>query len=205
MQIGLFFGSFNPIHIGHLALANYIVENSALQQIWFVVSPQNPFKRKENLLADYHRLELVNQAIENDDRFRASNIEFNLPKPSYTATTLAYLKEKYPQHEFAIIMGEDNLRTLHKWHNYEQILKNHTLYVYPRLLTMQEEHEVGTINSHISNDFSKEGNVIICDEAPVMKVSASFVRQAIKDGKDVRYLLTEPVHRYINEMNFYKK
>lgn len=205
MKIGLYFGTFNPIHVGHLVIANYMADFTELDQVWMVVSPQNPLKDKASLLSDLHRLALVKIAIDDNPKLRASDIEFNLPKPSYTATTLAYLKEKYPQHEFAIIMGEDNLRTLHKWHNYEQILKNHTLYVYPRLLTMQEEHEVGTINSHISNDFSKEGNVIICDEAPVMKVSASFVRQAIKEGKDVRYLLTEPVHRYINEMNFYKK
>ena len=205
MKIGLYFGTFNPIHVGHLVIANYMADFTELDQVWMVVSPQNPIKDKTSLLSDLHRLALVKIAIDDNPKLRASDIEFNLPKPSYTATTLAYLKEQYPQHEFAIIMGEDNLRTLHKWHNYEQLLKNHTLYVYPRLLTIQEEQEVGTINSHISNDFSNEGNVIICEDAPVMKVSASFVRNAIKEGKDVRYLLTEPVHRYINEMNFYKK
>jgi nicotinate-nucleotide adenylyltransferase len=205
MKIGLYFGTFNPIHVGHLVIANYMADFTELDQVWLVVSPQNPLKDKASLLSDLHRLALVKVAIDDNPKLRASDIEFTLPKPSYTATTLAYLKEQYPQHEFAIIMGEDNLRTLHKWHNYAQILKNHTLYVYPRLLTIQEEQEVGTINSHISNDFSNEGNVIICEDAPVMKVSASFVRNAIKEGKDVRYLLTEPVHRYINEMNFYKK
>ena len=143
-------------------------------------------------------------AIDDNPKLRASDIEFKLPKPSYTATTLAYLKEKHPEHEFALIMGEDNLRTLHKWQNHEIILKNHKIYVYPRVLTTQEEAEISTINAQIGNDFAQNSNVVLCDDAPVMKVSASFIRQAIKDNKDVRYLLTEPVHKYIDEMNFYR-
>ena len=204
MKIGLYFGTYNPVHVGHLVIANYMAEYTDLDQVWLVVSPQNPLKEKSSLLADYHRLALVKIAIDDNPKLRASDIEFKLPKPSYTATTLAYLKEKHPEHEFALIMGEDNLRTLHKWQNHEIILKNHKIYVYPRVLTTQEEAEVSTINAQIGNDFAQNTNVVLCDDAPVMKVSASFIRQAIKDNKDVRYLLTEPVHKYIDEMNFYR-
>ena len=204
MKIGLYFGTFNPIHVGHLIIANYMADFTELDQVWLVVSPHNPLKDKATLLTDMHRLALVKVAIEDNSKLRASDIEFNLPKPSYTSTTLAYIKEKYPENEFALIMGEDNLRTLHKWKNHETILKNHKIYVYPRVLTTQEEAEVSDINAKIGNDFSQNANVIFCEDAPVMKVSATFVRNAIKDGKDVRYLLTEPVHKYIEEMHFYK-
>ncbi len=204
MKIGLYFGTFNPIHVGHLVIANYMADFTELDQVWLIVSPHNPLKEKSSLLTDYHRLALVKVAIDDNPKLKASDIEFNLPKPSYTATTLAYLKDKYPQHEFALIMGEDNLRTLHKWRNHDVILKNHKIYVYPRVLTLQEEAEVSSINSQVNNDFADNPNVIYCEDAPVMKVSASFVRHAIKEGKDVRYLLTEPVHRYIDEMNFYR-
>lgn len=204
MNIGLYFGTFNPIHVGHLVIANYMADFTDLDQVWLIVSPHNPLKEKSTLLTDLHRLALVKVAIDDNPKLRASDIEFSLPKPSYTATTLAYLKDKYPQHNFALIMGEDNLRTLHKWYNHDVILKNHKIYVYPRVLTVQEEAEVTGINSHIGNDFAEDTNVVFCDEAPVMKVSASFVRNAIRDGKDVRYLLTEPVHKYIEEMNFYR-
>ena len=204
MKIGLYFGTYNPVHVGHLVIANYMAEYTGLDQVWLIVSPQNPLKEKSSLLADYHRLALVKIAIDDNPKLRASDIEFKLPKPSYTVTTLAYLKEKHPEHEFALIMGEDNLRTLHKWQNHEIILKNHKIYVYPRVLTTQEEAEISTINAQIGNDFAQNSNVVLCDDAPVMKVSASFIRQAIKDNKDVRYLLTEPVHKYIDEMNFYR-
>jgi nicotinate-nucleotide adenylyltransferase len=204
MKIGLYFGTFNPIHVGHLVIANYMADFTELDQVWLVVSPHNPLKEKSTLLTDYHRLALVKIAIDDNPKLKASDIEFNLPKPNYTTTTLAYLKDKYPQHEFALIMGEDNLRTLHKWRNHDVILKNHKIYVYPRVLTLQEEAEVSSINLKVTNDFADNPNVIFCEDAPVMKVSASFVRHAIKEGKDVRYLLTEPVHRYIDEMNFYR-
>ncbi len=204
MKIGLYFGTFNPIHVGHLVIANYMADFTELNQVWLVVSPHNPLKDKATLLTDMHRLALVKVAIDDNSKLRACDIEFNLPKPSYTSTTLAYLKEKYPENEFALIMGEDNLRTLHKWKNHESILMNHKIYVYPRVLTTQEETEVSDINAKIGNDFSQNANVIFCEDAPVMKVSATFVRKAIKDGKDVRYLLTEPVHKYIEEMHFYK-
>jgi len=132
LKIGLYFGSYNPIHIGHLAIANYMVEYTDIDQLWFVVSPQNPFKKKANLLDDYHRLELVNRAVENDDRLRASNIEFSLPKPSYTVDTLAYLKDQHSNYHFQILMGSDNLESFHKWKNYETIVENYGVIVYPR-------------------------------------------------------------------------
>jgi nicotinate-nucleotide adenylyltransferase len=205
MKIGLYFGTFNPIHIGHLVIANYMVEYTDLDEVWLVVSPQNPLKNKSTLLSDIHRLAIVRVAIEDNPKLKACDIEFKLPKPSYTATTLAYLAEKYPKNEFSLIMGEDNLRTLHKWFNYEVILKNYSFYVYPRVLTEQEEIDVNkTIEEQKVNEFGKLPNVHICNEAPIMKISATFIRNAIKQGKDIRYLLTEPVRKYIDEMNFYK-
>ena len=147
---------------------------------------------------------MVQAAIQDNDKLRASDVEFKLAQPNYTSTTLAHLKEKYPQHTFSMIMGEDNLRTLHKWYNHEHLMENYTFYVYPRVLTIQEEEEVVEMGSLSENGFMKHPSIIMCEDAPVMKVSASFIRQAIKDGKDVRYLLTEPVHKYLDEMNFYK-
>ena len=205
MKIGLYFGTFNPIHIGHLVIANYMVEYTDLDEVWLVVSPQNPLKNKSTLLSDIHRLAIVRVAIEDNPKLKACDIEFKLPKPSYTATTLAYLSEKYPKNEFSLIMGEDNLRTLHKWFNYEVILKNYSFYVYPRVLTEQEEIDVNkNTEQQQFNEFGKLPNIHICNEAPIMKISATFIRNAIKQGKDIRYLLTEPVRKYIDEMNFYK-
>lgn len=177
-----------------------MVEYSDLKEVWFVVSPQSPFKSKSSLLPDHHRLALVMEAVEDNVKLKASNIEFELPKPSYTITTLVHLEEKHPDYEFVLIMGEDNLRTFHKWKNYEEILKRCELYVYPRGLTIQEKQEELDINSI---DWNKEQRVKLFD-VPVMMVSASFIRNAIKEGKDIRYLLTEPVYKYITEMNFYK-
>lgn len=201
MKIGLYFGTFNPIHVGHLIIANHMVSYTNLDQVWLVVSPQNPLKKKESLLADYHRLELVNRAIYENPTLRASDIEFKLEKPSYTGTTLAYIQDKYPKHEFALIMGEDNLRTFHKWRNYQAIIDNHELYVYPRILTEQEL--LNSSESLTKPEIQNHKNVKLTD-APIMKVSASFIRKSIKAGHDVRYLLTEPVFTYIDEMNFYK-
>ena len=187
---GLFFGSFNPIHIGHLAIANYMVSFSPMQQIWFVVSPQSPFKKQQNLLNNYQRLELVNLAIEDDDRFRGSDIEFQLPTPSYTIDTLTYLKEKYPNRDFAIIMGADNLFHFHKWKNFEQIRDNFQIYVYPR-------------------PGIKEADCPVFDnlhwvDSPIMEISSSFIREAIKQKKDIRFFLHPNVWKYIDEMNFYR-
>lgn len=202
MQVGLYFGTFNPIHVGHLVIANYMADHTDLDQVWMVVTPQNPLKKKSSLLEDYHRYAMVQVAIEDNLKLRASNIEFNLPQPSYTVNTLAYLEEKYPDHEFSLIMGEDNLRTLHKWKNFEHIL-NHNIYVYPRAMTEQERAEMREVADD-DNGYHEHPNVTLCD-APVMKVSASFIRNSIKENKDVRYLLTEPVYQYVTEMNFYKK
>ena len=204
MKVGLYFGTFNPIHVGHLVIANYMVEYTDLDQVWLVVSPQNPLKIKSTLLSDIHRLAIVNVAIEDNPKLQPCDIEFKLPKPSYTATTLTFLQEKYPNHEFSLIMGEDNLRTFHKWYNHEVLLKNHSFYVYPRVLTEQEQQEFHDMGEIPDNEFSKLPNIHFCSEAPVMKISATFIRNAIKEGKDIRYLLTEPVRKYIDEMNFYK-
>jgi nicotinate-nucleotide adenylyltransferase len=192
LKIGLYFGSYNPIHIGHLAIANYMVEFTGIDQLWFVVSPQNPFKKKENLLADYQRLELVNRAIENDDRFRASNIEFNLPKPSYTIDTLTYLQERHPDYSFSILMGSDNLESFYKWKNSEIIIENYGIIVYPRPgfdLTKVPEHK----------------NISVAIDAPLMEISSSFIRNAIKEGKDIRHFMPGKAWIYLDEMNFYKK
>jgi len=202
MKIGLYFGTYNPIHVGHLIIANHMVDYTDLDQVWLVVTPQNPLKNKATLLEDYHRLAIVKIAIEENNKLIASDIEFNLPKPSYTSETLAYIQEKHPNYEFSLIMGEDNLRTFHKWKNHKEIINNHPIFVYPRALTEQERSDVDT--KQISNGFDKHPNVTFCD-APVMKVSSSFIRKGIKDKKDVQYLLTEPVYQYISEMHFYEK
>ncbi len=190
-MIGLYFGSFNPIHIGHLAIANYFVEYANLNELWFVVSPQNPLKKKSSLLPDYQRLELVNHAINDYHKFKASNIEFNLPQPSYTTNTLAHIDEKYPNREFALIIGEDNLSSFHKWRNYEHILNNKKILVYPR-----PNCKKTTFHNH--------PNVQLLD-APLMEISSSFIRNAIKQRKDIRFFMPEKVWEYIDEMNFYKE
>lgn len=202
MKIGLYFGSFNPIHIGHLIIANYMADYTDFDQVWIVVSPHNPHKKKSSLLADNHRLTLVQIAVEGNEKIMASDIEFKLTQPSYTVTTLAYLKEKFPKNEFSLLMGEDNLRTFHKWFNYEEIIDNHKIYVYPRVLTEQEKS--GVEKSKGIPPVLDHQNLIICDEVPVMKISSSFIRKAIKNGKDVQYLLSEPVLKYVDEMNFYR-
>jgi nicotinate-nucleotide adenylyltransferase len=199
MKIGLFFGTFNPIHVGHLVIANYMAQHSELDQVWLVVTPQNPLKQKTTLLPDFHRLMLVKEAIDDNPKLKASDVEFTLKKPNYTIHTLTHLMECYPQDEFALILGEDNLRTLHKWYNYEQLLENHKLYVYPRAMT-----EAETETEDVSNKLVRHKNVIFCHDVPIMNVSSTFIRNSIKAGKDVRYLLTEPVLKYIEEMNFYK-
>jgi nicotinate-nucleotide adenylyltransferase len=191
MKIGLFFGSFNPIHVGHLVIANYMAQYTDLQKVWLVISPHNPLKEKSTLLDDKQRLALVKIAIENNSKLKASDIEFKLPQPSYTITTLLHLKEKYPEHEFALIMGSDNLSTFHKWKNYEEILKYHQLYIYPRPLQSGENYK-----QHPQVNFV---------DAPVMEISSTFIRQAIADKKDVRYLLPDNVYEYVREMHFYKK
>lgn len=201
MKVGLYFGSFNPVHVGHLIIANHMANYADFDQVWLVVSPQNPLKKKESLLEDYHRLALVNIAIEGNEKLKASDIEFKLDIPSYTVTTLTYLKEKHPTYSFSLLMGEDNIRTFHKWYNYETILENHKIYVYPRALNINEAKLYAEMPEHV---LMQHENVHFVEDVPVMNISSSFIRKAIKEGKNVRYLLTESVERYIDEMNFYR-
>jgi len=190
-KTGLFFGSFNPVHTGHLIIAGYMLEFTDLTSVWFVVSPHNPLKEKSTLLADHHRLHMVRLAIEDDYRLKASDIEFWLPKPSYTVVTLAHLYEKYPAKNFVLIAGSDALPTLHKWKNYEFLLENYHFYIYNR-----PDYKSEAFLNHPSISFF---------DAPQMEISSSFIRDAIKAGKDMRYFLPEKVYRYIEEMHFYKK
>ena len=191
LKIGLYFGTYNPIHVGHLAIANYMVEFTDINQLWFVVSPQNPHKTKKKLLDDYQRLEMVHRAVDGDDRLRVSNIEFNLPKPSYTVDTLAYLKEQHPNFDFVILMGSDNLESFHKWKNYETILENYGIIVYPRPGFDRSKTDI-------------HRNIMIAEDAPLMEISASFIRHAIREGKDVRHFIPAKTWEYLEEMNFYK-
>ncbi len=190
-KIGLFFGSFNPIHIGHLVIAGHMREFTDLNEIWFVVSPHNPLKKKESLLADIHRLRLVSEAIAFKNGFKASTIEFKLPQPNYTIDTLAYLHEKFPTHKFVLIMGTDNLQNFAKWKNYEQLLAGYSIYAYKR-----PGFEGGKFATHPS---------VKITDAPLMEISSSFIRQAIKDKKDVSYLMAPAVWQYVKEMHFYEK
>lgn len=190
MKTGLFFGSFNPIHNGHMAIAEFIIENTDLDELWFVVSPMNPLKRKKTMLEDHHRLELVYKAIGDDPRFKISDIEFNMPKPSFTVDTLIYLSEKYPERVFELIMGSDNLMNFNRWKNHDTLIKNHKRIIYPRHGDSREEilqHE----NIEIVN-------------APRMEISSSFIREAISKGKKVKFFVPKAVWEYIDEMNFYK-
>jgi len=189
-KTALFFGSFNPIHIGHLIIAEYMIVNSDIKEIWFVVSPSNPLKKKETLLAEHHRLYMVKLAIENDYRFRACDVEFKLPYPSYTSNTLVYLNELYPKKEFALIMGEDNLENIEKWKNYEFILNNYQIYLYPRI-----GHDGGKYKNHPNVSFVK---------APLIEISATLIRESIRQKKSVKYLLLPEIEKYIDEMGFYK-
>jgi nicotinate-nucleotide adenylyltransferase len=192
MKVGLFFGTFNPIHIGHMIIANYIVEFSDLDEVWFVITPQSPFKQKLSMLSNHHRLSIANIAVENYPKLKTSDIEFNLPQPNYTINTLAYIEEKYPEKQFCLIMGEDNLKGFHKWKNYETILQNYELYVYPRISKEQTE-------SRFSNH--KKVHKV---NAPIVQISSTFIRKAIKEKKDISTMLPASVWNYIDEMNFYK-
>jgi len=192
MKIGLFFGTFNPIHVGHLTIANHLAEHSDLDQVWFVVTPHSPFKKKSSLLDDHQRLEMVYLATKDYPNLKQSDIEFNLSQPNYTINTLTYLEEKFPKHEFALIMGEDNLKSFHKWKNFEVILERFFIYVYPRISSGLTEHRF------------KNHNKIVHVESPIMELSSTFIRSSIKNGKNIRPMLPENVWQYIDEMNFYK-
>ena len=190
-KVGLFFGSFNPIHNGHLMLANYLAEYGGLDEIWFVVSPQNPFKDKKSLLADRHRLYMVEMAIKDDERFQVCDIEFYMPQPSYTIDTLTRLQERHPNTDFYLICGMDNIESFKKWKNYEMILQYHHLMVYPR-------------KGYSSNELVEHPSVTVV-EAPEIEVSSTFIRNAIGEGKDVRYFVPKEVYKYIVDMHFYEK
>jgi nicotinate-nucleotide adenylyltransferase len=189
-RIGLFFGSFNPIHVGHLIIASQVVEQTDRDEVWFVVSPQNPFKRKDSLLDQRQRLHLVRLAIGDDDRLRASDVEFGLPVPSYTVDTLAHLGERHPAHDFALIMGSDNLQSLPKWKNAPVLLDRYRMLVYPR-----PGFDGGALREHPAVRWL---------DLPLLQISATFVRQAIAEGRSTRYLLPDPVYRYVEEMGFYR-
>ena len=192
MKVGLYFGTFNPIHIGHLAIANHMAENSDLDQVWFVVTPHSPFKKKSSLLDNHHRFEMVYLATETYDKLQPSNIEFNLPQPNYTANTLIHLEEKYPSRDFCLIMGEDNLKSLHKWKNYEVILERYSIYVYPRI-------SEGVVETQFNNH-----EKIIKVDAPIIELSSTFIRKGVKDNKNIRPMLSPEVWKYLDEMNFYR-
>ncbi len=196
MKIGLYFGTFNPIHIGHLIIANHMAEHSVLDQIWMVVTPHNPLKNKQTLLDDYQRLELVFLATEAYPKIKPSDMEFKLPQPNYTVNTLAHFQEKYPKHIFSLIMGEDNLKSLNKWKNYEVILQNHEIYVYPRLDSLKEKGE--------NWDFKTNPKIHFID-APIVEISSTFIRENIKKKKNVQPLLPSKVWEYIDHNNLYKK
>lgn len=191
MKVGLFFGSFNPIHIGHLIIANTIVEQTDTDQTWFVVSPHNPFKSSKSLLHEFDRMDMVEKAIYDNDNLRACDVEFNMPRPNYTIDTLAYLSAKYPRHKFHLIIGEDNLKNFHKWKNHEAILEYYGLYVYPR----PDADAPESIKNH--------PNVRMV-EAPLLNISATYIRRAIKAGRSIRYIVPEDVENYIKGKKLYQ-
>ena len=192
-KVGLFFGSFNPIHIGHLIIANHIAEFSNLDEVWFVVTPHNPFKKKNTLLADNHRYQMVERAIYDYPKLKASKIEFGLPQPNYTINTLIHLNEKYPKNKFNLIMGQDNLQSFHKWKNYDVILENHDVYIYPRIFKNKKETAL---------EHHKKVHFV---DAPIVEISSTFIRNCIKTNKNIKPLLSNEIWEYVDQMNFYKR
>lgn len=192
-KVGLFFGTFNPIHIGHLIIANHLVEFSDLDEVWFVITPQSPFKTKQSLLEDHHRYQMVYEAVQDYPKLKPSKIEFDLPQPNYTINTLVHLDEEYGEdHQFSLIMGEDNLKGFHKWKNYETILEHHSIYVYPRVSEGAVDHQ-----------FKAHPQIKRVD-APIMEISSTFIRKSQKAGKNIRPMLPPEVWKYMDEMNFYR-
>ena len=200
-QIGLFFGSFNPVHQGHLILANYLVEETALEEVWFVITPQSPFKQKQRLLDNHHRLALVEEAIEGYPKLKVSTVEFGLPAPQYTALTIAHLMEKHPEASFSLIVGQDHLKSFHKWYNYQALLEGHQIYVYPRM--PEEALEASKPLKQPKPEILNHSNLILVP-APVVEISSSYIRKALKAGKNIRPLLPPAVWKYMDEMNFYR-
>lgn len=193
MKIGLYFGTFNPIHIGHLIIADYMAEFTDLDQVWMVVTPHNPHKKKATLLDDYQRLHLVHLATEEYPKIKPSDIEFKLPQPNYTINTLVHLQEKYPKNQFSLIMGEDNLNSFHKWKNYEVILQNHDIYVYPRV-DQNKDKCLASLQNHPK---------IHPIKAPVVEISSTFIRESIKKQKNIAPMLPNKVAEYIDKSGFY--
>lgn len=191
-KIGLYFGTFNPIHIGHLIIANHFVEYSDLDEVWFVVTPKSPDKVKKSLLDNHHRYELVYRATEDYLKLKPSRIEFDLPQPNYTVNTLVHLEEKYPDKNFVLLMGEDNLNGLHRWKNYQVLLDNYEIFVYPRIA-----------DSTAAPELANHPKITRVD-APIMQISSSFIRKSIKEGKNCKPLLPQKAWEYIDEMNFYR-
>lgn len=190
-HIGLFFGSFNPIHTGHLIIANYMANYTELDEVWLIVTPHNPLKKKDSLINQYDRLEMVNLAIEQAENIRSSTIEFTLPQPSYTIDTLTYLREKYPEKAFVLIMGSDNLASLHKWKNHETILRDHSILVYPRP------------DYAVPAELAGHPSVTITD-TPLMEFSSTFIRNAVKHGKSIRYFVPDSVMAFIENKGLYR-
>lgn len=191
MHTALFFGSFNPVHIGHLAIANHIAEFGGVDEVWFVVSPHNPLKDKNTLLPERDRFDMLYRSVGDYPKFRVSDIEFKLPQPSYTIHTLTYLHEKFPKHEFSLILGSDNLAGFHKWKNADQILSRYPLIVYPRPGTPDEV-------------YARFPNLRVVN-APCMDISSTFIRESVRNGKDVRFFMPEPAWKLLTEMNYYRR
>lgn len=189
MKIGLYFGSFNPVHMGHLIIANHLANETSIDQVWMIVSPQNPLKKSNTLLNEYHRLHFIRASIEGETKLKASSVEFKLPKPSYTVDTLAYLQEKYPEHEFSIIMGSDSFSNLSKWKNFELIVKNHLIYIYRRP------------GFDIDNSI---GAAIKIVDAPLLEISSTHIRKLLSEGKSIRYLVPDLVNEEILNNGYYK-
>jgi nicotinate-nucleotide adenylyltransferase len=189
MKIGLYFGSFNPVHTGHLIIAKHVLNTTAIQQVWLVVSPHNPLKKAGSLLNEYHRLHLVQAAIEGENDLKASNIEFHLPRPSYTIDTLTYLLEKYPVHDFAVIMGSDSFCNIHKWKNFEVLLRNYPLYVYRR--------------PGFPVESTTNPNIVLLD-APLLEISSTHIRELVQSGKSIRYLVPDAVKEEIERNHYYR-
>ena len=190
-NIGLFFGSFNPVHVGHMIIAEYMADRTDLKQIWFVVSPHNPIKARATLANDFDRLHMVQLAVDDNPKLRASNIEFSLPKPSYTIDTMAYLHEKYPEHSFSLIMGSDNLESIHKWKNYQVLLDRYAIHIYKRPGT-------DTIPA-------PDGSRVVFHDVPLMDISSTFIRQSLVDGHSIRYMVPDPVYQFLDGSRLYRQ